>query len=269
MGARAGVSGSSSTRRFQGMFAQESLRWGLHHEPRRSPRRGATGDGTGPLKVLVIEDSERLQRSLLHGLKSSGFAVDVVGDGEEGLAFAKHGTYDVIVLDLMLPRLDGLSVLRKLRASGSKTHVLILSAKDQVEERVQGLHLGADDYLTKPFAFEELVARIRALVRRRYDAKDPVHEVGALRIDTARRAVTRGGEEIPLTPYEYAVLEYLVARRGRVVPKADLLDHLYAGDGAASENAVEVLVHQLRRKVQEPDGPEVIRTRRGHGYLVD
>ncbi|MFI5401740.1 MAG: response regulator transcription factor [Planctomycetota bacterium] len=221
------------------------------------------------MKVLVIEDSEKLQRSLLHGLKSSGFAVDVVGDGEEGLAYAKHGTYDVIVLDLMLPKMDGLTVLRKLRATGSDTHVLILSAKDQVGERVEGLQIGADDYLTKPFAFEELVARIRALIRRKYDAKEPVHRVGPLRIDTARRMVVRGDEPIPLTPQEYAVLEYLVTRRGHVVSKSDLLDHLYAGDGSASENAVEVLVHQLRKKVQEGSSPEVIQTRRGYGYLVE
>jgi DNA-binding response OmpR family regulator len=221
------------------------------------------------MKVLVIEDSERLQRSLLHGLKSSGFAVDVVGDGEEGLAYAKHGTYDVIVLDLMLPKMDGLTVLRKLRAAGSDTHVLILSAKDQVGERVEGLQIGADDYLTKPFAFEELVARIRALIRRKYDAKEPMHRVGPLRIDTARRMVVRGDEPIALTPQEYAVLEYLVTRRGHVVSKSDLLDHLYAGDGSASENAVEVLVHQLRKKVQEPSAPEVIQTRRGYGYLVE
>jgi two-component system OmpR family response regulator len=221
------------------------------------------------MKVLVIEDSERLQRSLLHGLKSSGFAVDVVGDGIEGLSFARHGTYDVIVLDLMLPKMDGLTVLKRLRALGCHTHVLILSAKDQVGERVEGLHLGADDYLTKPFAFEELVARIRALIRRKYDAKEPVLNVGPLRIDTARRLVARGDEEVALTPQEYAVLEYLVARRGHVVPKSDLLDHLYGGDGAASENAVEVLVHQLRKKVQEPPAPEIIRTRRGFGYLIE
>jgi len=221
------------------------------------------------MKVLVIEDSEKLQRSLLHGLKSSGFAVDVVGDGEEGLAYAKHGVYDVIVLDLMLPKVDGLTVLKRLRAAGSDTHVLILSAKDQVGERVEGLHLGADDYLTKPFAFEELVARIRALIRRKYDAKEPVHKIGPLRIDTARRIVVRGDQQIPLTPQEYAVLEYLVTRRGNVVSKSDLLDHLYAGDGAASENAVEVLIHQLRKKVQEPPSEEIIQTRRGYGYLIE
>ena len=220
------------------------------------------------MKVLVVEDSERLQRSLRHGLSRSGFAVDVVGNGEDGLAYARHGVYDVIVLDLMLPKLDGLTLLKRLRSGESAAHVLILSAKDQVEERIEGLQLGADDYLTKPFAFEELVARIRALVRRKYGAKSPTHRVGPLRIDTARRQVFRGDSPITLTPREYAVLEYLVARRGRVVSKPELLDHLYAGAGQGSENAVEVLIHQLRRKIQDSE-TDVIETRRGHGYLID
>jgi len=221
------------------------------------------------MKVLLIEDSERLQRSLEHGLRHSGFAVDVVGDGEEGLAFARHGTYDVIVLDLMLPRMDGLTVLRRLREAGSEVHVLILSARDQVEQRIEGLQLGADDYLTKPFAFEELVARLRALVRRKFVAKNPLRRVGDLEIDTSRRTVAFDRQELDLTRNEYSVLEYLVARAGRVVSKGELLDHLYAGDAHASENAVEVLVHQLRRKLQAASAGDVIRTRRGHGYLVE
>jgi DNA-binding response OmpR family regulator len=221
------------------------------------------------MKVLVIEDSERLQRSLELGLRRSGFAVDVVGDGEEGLAYARHGAYDAIVLDLMLPKLDGLSLLRRLREEGNKVHVLILSARDQVEQRIQGLRYGADDYLTKPFSFDELVARLQALVRRRYGAKDPVHEIGTLRIDTSRRSVSRGADEVPLTRNEYLVLEYLVVRRGRVVSKPELLDHLYGGTAHGSENAVEVLVHQLRRKIGSDGGPDVITTRRGHGYLVE
>ena len=217
------------------------------------------------MKVLVVEDSERLQRSLQHGLHRSGFAVDVVGDGEEGLAYARHGKYDVVVLDVMLPKLDGLSLLKKLRDAGNKVHVLILSAKDQVDERIEGLQLGADDYLTKPFAFDELVARLRALVRRKYNNKSPVHRVGSLQIDTGRRTVVRDDEEVPLTRSEYSALEYLVARRGRVVPKIELLDHLYAGAGHGSENAVEVLIHQLRKKVNGG----VIQTRRGHGYVIE
>ena len=200
------------------------------------------------MKVLVIEDSERLQRSLDVGLRRTGFAVDVVGDGEEGLAYARLGNYDVIVLDLMLPKLDGLSLLRQLREEGNRTHVLILSARDQVEQRIQGLRFGADDYLTKPFAFEELVARLQALVRRKFDTKDPIHEVGPLRIDTARRVVTRGAEEIDLTRNEYG---------------------LHGGAGQSSENAVEVLVHQLRKKINRNGDSDPIRTRRGHGYLVE
>ena len=221
------------------------------------------------MKVLVIEDSERLQRSLEVGLKRSGFAVDVVGDGEHGLSYAKHGGDDVIVLDLLLPGMDGLTLLRKLRAGGSDAHVLILSAKDRVDERVEGLQVGADDYLTKPFAFEELVSRIRALVRRKYGTKDPVARVGPLEIDTARRTVRRDGDEVALTPHEYSVLEYLLARRGRVVSKPDLLAHLHGVDGHASENAVEVLIHQLRKKIHAKGRPPIIRTRRGYGYLVD
>jgi DNA-binding response OmpR family regulator len=195
--------------------------------------------------------------------------VDSVADGEEGLAYAKHGVYDVVVLDLMLPKLDGLSLLRRLREDGNKVHVLVLSAKDQVQERIQGLKLGADDYLTKPFAFEELVARIEALIRREYGTKDPIHRVGPLRIDTGRRAVVRGRRPVPLTRNEYSVLEYLVARRGRVVTKLELLDHLYSGAGHGSDNAVEVLVHQLRKKIHAPGQAEIIQTRRGQGYVID
>ncbi|MDJ0976398.1 MAG: response regulator transcription factor [Planctomycetota bacterium] len=221
------------------------------------------------MKVLIVEDSERLRRSLEKGLRHSGFAVDTVGDGEEGLAYARHGTYDVVILDLMLPKLDGLTVLRRLRDEGSKVHVLVLSARDQVAERIEGLQLGADDYLTKPFDFNELVARVRALVRRRYDTKSPVHRVGPLEVDTGARTVHHDGTPIDLTRNEYAVLEYLIARRGRVVSKLELLDHLYAGSGRGSENAVEVFVHQLRKKIRVPDHDDVIRTRRGHGYVID
>jgi two-component system copper resistance phosphate regulon response regulator CusR len=221
------------------------------------------------VKVLLIDDSERLRRSLVQGLAHSGFAVEAVGDGEEGLAYANHGDHDVIVLDLMLPRMDGLAVLERLRASGNKAHVLVLSAKDQVAERIEGLRLGADDYLTKPFDFDELVARIQALVRRKYGAKNPVHKVGPLRVDTGRRAVLHGDRPVPLTRNEYSLLEYLLVRRGRVVSKPELLEHLYTEAGHGSENAVEVFVHQLRRKINAPGEPEVIQTRRGHGYLIE
>jgi len=222
-----------------------------------------------PMKVLVVEDSERLQRSLRHGLERSGFAVDVVGRGDDGLAHAQHGTYDVMVLDLMLPGLDGLTVLRRLREAGHSLHVLILSARDRVDERVAGLHSGADDYLPKPFELDELVARLRALVRRKYQEKDPIHRVGDLTVDTGRRTARVGDREVQLTAQEYSVLDYLLHRRGRVVSKRELVDHLYAGSARGSENAVEVFVHQMRRKLRDVACGNLIRTRRGHGYVMD
>jgi DNA-binding response OmpR family regulator len=221
------------------------------------------------MKILVVEDSERLQRSLSLGLTRSGFAVDVVGDGRDGLAYATHGAYDVVVLDRMLPGIDGLTVLRRLREAGSDVHVLVLTAKGQTHERIEGLRAGADDYLAKPFEFDELVARVRALVRRRYGSKAPLRSVGTLQVDVdGRRAFDQNGE-IALTPAEFAVLEHLLARRGSVVAKHEILDHLYAGDSGGTPNAVEVYVHQLRRKLRAAGHGELIRTRRGHGYVIE
>ena len=221
------------------------------------------------MKTLVIEDSERLRRSLEVGLRRSGFTVDVVGDGEEGLAYARFGRYDVVVLDLMLPKRDGLSVLRQLREEQNGVHVLVLSARDQVSDRIEGLRLGADDYLVKPFDFDELVARIRALVRRKYGQKNPVHRAGPIELDMARRAVTCGGVEIDLSAREYAVLEHLVLRRGQVVTKSELLERLYTDATCGSDNTVEVFVHQVRKKLLAAAGVELVRTRRGHGYLIE
>ncbi len=221
------------------------------------------------VKTLVIEDSERLRRSLEVGLRRSGFSVDVAGDGEDGLAHARHGKYDAVVLDLMLPGRDGLSVLRQLRAEGNAVHILVLSARDQVSDRIEGLRLGADDYLPKPFEFDELVARLRALVRRKYGAKSPVHRVGPVEIDTGSRTVTCGGTTIALSAREYAILEYLVTRRGQVVTKSCLVDRLYTDPEHGSDNAVEVFVHQLRRKLAAVSPVEVVKTRRGHGYVIE
>jgi DNA-binding response OmpR family regulator len=221
------------------------------------------------VKVLVVEDSERLGRSLAQGLGKLGYTVDVVADGESGLAFAQTYDYDVIVLDLMLPGLPGLEVLQRLRRRGRGAHVLILSARDRIEDRVRGLQLGADDYLVKPFAFDELSARIQALVRRRYHEKSPVLTVGSLVIDTASKRVTRRGLPVPLTPAEYRLLELLAYQRGRVLSQEQLLEHLHPGDAQVSSNAVEVLVSGLRRKIHARGEPAVVRTRRGFGYFVD
>jgi DNA-binding response OmpR family regulator len=220
------------------------------------------------MRILLIEDSARLQRSLGDGLRRSGYAVDVVGDGSEGLRWGLGGDYDVIVLDLMLPGKDGLTVLNRLREAGKNAHVLILTAKDTVDDRVRGLRAGADDYLVKPFAFDELLARIEALVRRRHSTKSPSVRVGDLTIDTAARTVSIAGNPVTLTPREYALLEYLVYRRGTVVSRADIERHIYADDAGVYSNAVDSAVCALRRKIDRTDCPSLIQTRRGLGYLL-
>ena len=220
------------------------------------------------MKVLVIEDSKRLRRSLEHGLKRANFTVDLVADGLEGLGQLRAYEYDVVVLDLMLPGMSGLDILAQLRNT-SQVHVLILSARDQVEDRIRGLELGADDYLVKPFDFGELVARIQALVRRRYQRKNPRLEFGPMVIDTAQRKVERAGETVQLTPSEYKILLVLAQRPRQVFSKTVLLDQLYRSDATVSENVIEVLMSSLRRKIQSPDEPPVIITRRGHGYMLN
>jgi DNA-binding response OmpR family regulator len=221
------------------------------------------------MKLLVIEDSERLRRALKEGLRRFGYAVDTAADGPEGLGFAEVNEYDVIVLDLMLPGIDGLSLLKALRRAGNHTEVLILSAKDQVEDRVRGLNLGADDYLVKPFVFDELVARIQALVRRRHNITEPGIMVGELRVDTARRQAMYHEEPIPLTPHEYRLLEYLALRRGHVISKAQLHYRLYDSDIDTELDTIEVVVSNLRRKLREAGSGDVVRTQRGFGYFVD
>ena len=221
------------------------------------------------MKILIIEDSPKLRRSLGIGLRKLGHAVDLVGDGLEGWDYARLNDYDVIVLDLMLPGLDGLGVLRKLRAMGKQTHVLILSAKDQVEDRVRGLQLGADDYMIKPFSFDELCARIDTLLRRRHMAKSPEIVLGTLRINTATREVQNRDQRIALTPGEYAILEHLVLNRGRVMSKDQMLDALHDSDSCPNANVIEVMVCTLRKKLTDGGAGPIIETRRGYGYLVE
>jgi DNA-binding response OmpR family regulator len=234
------------------------------------PERGGTASAIEePVKILLVDDSQRLLRSLSQGLKRLGYAVDMAGDGENGLALAETYDYHVIVLDLMLPGLPGLEVLRRLRARGSSAHILILSALDRVDDRVKGLQLGADDYLVKPFAFEELCARLQALVRRRHQAKNPIMQLGSLEIDAARRQVSRGREVLHLTPSEYALLEFLAYQRGRVFSKEQLVEHLHRSDSDVSSNVIEVLVSGLRKKIHAHGEPPILRTRRGFGYVVE
>jgi two-component system, OmpR family, copper resistance phosphate regulon response regulator CusR len=221
------------------------------------------------MRLLIVEDSKRLRATLARGLRKAGYAVDTAQDGREGLWLATENDYDVVVLDLMLPEVDGLSVLRRLRALGRQTHVLILSAKDLVEDRVQGLGLGADDYLVKPFSFGELRARIQALVRRAYHAKNPLLRIAGLEIDTAARRVVHAGREIKLTPHEYGVLEVLVLRAGEVVSRRELWERLYEFESDVSSNVVDVLVCSLRKKLPQDEPQALIKTLRGHGYLVE
>ncbi|MBL7223618.1 MAG: response regulator transcription factor [Candidatus Brocadiae bacterium] len=221
------------------------------------------------MRVLVVEDYAPLRKSLARGLRQEGFAVDLSADGEEGLWYAQSNDYDVIVLDLMLPKLDGLGILRRLRGEGHKAPVLILTAKGEVDDRVHGLNLGADDYLVKPFAFKELLARIQALVRRRYDSHDPMLCVGDLTIDTAARTATRSGRALDLTAREYALLELLALRAGEVVTRTDIWEHVYEFDSSAQSNVVEVYIGYLRRKLEQGGLPRLIHTRRGQGYVLE
>lgn len=220
------------------------------------------------MRLLLIEDYAPLRKSLAKGLREAGFAVDVTGDGEEGFWYAKSNDYDVILLDLMLPKMDGLTILRRLREEGSAVQVLILTAKDTVDDRVKGLNLGADDYLVKPFAFEELLARVRALVRRNYESRSPVIRVADLEINTSTRVVRRTGEVIALTPREYALLEFLALRAGQVVTRAEIWEHLYDFEDESTSNVTDVYILYLRRKLERGGRPRLIQTRRGVGYVL-
>jgi DNA-binding response OmpR family regulator len=215
-----------------------------------------------------VEDYELLRESLTQGLREAAFAVDAASDGEEALWYARSNNYDVMILDLMLPKLDGLTVLRRLREKNFQTCVLILTAKDSPEDRVRGLDLGADDYLVKPFVFAELLARVRALVRRRYDSKSPVVKIADMELDTAARLARRAGRVIELSAREYALLEFMAMRVGKVVSRLDIWEHVYDFNSEAGSNVVDVYIGHLRRKIEGDGLPRLIHTRRGHGYVL-
>lgn len=220
------------------------------------------------MRILVIEDYELLRESVAQGLREAGFAVDTAATGPQGLWQAQGEAYDVIILDLMLPGMDGLTILKKLREKKNAAHVLILTAKDAPHDRVRGLDHGADDYLTKPFVFAELAARVRALVRRKYDARAPILRVGDLALDTAARTAWRAGREVELSAREYALLELLALRAGQVVTRTEIWGHVYEMDSAADSNVVDVFIGHLRKKIEQPGLPRLIHTRRGHGYVL-
>jgi DNA-binding response OmpR family regulator len=219
------------------------------------------------VRLLIVEDSRPLRESLRKGLLGAGFAVDATGDGAEGLALARANPYDLLVLDLMVPGLDGWQVLDRLRDRESRPHVLVLTARDGVSDRVRGLDAGADDYLVKPFHFDELLARLRALVRRRYAERSPTVDVDGLCIDLNARTACYRDAPLDLSAREYALLEYLALRRGQVVSREEIEDHIYGVNRLPASNAVDSTVCILRSKIG-PAGKQLLRTRRGRGYQL-
>ncbi|MGC8723158.1 MAG: response regulator transcription factor [Acidobacteriota bacterium] len=222
------------------------------------------------MRLLIVEDDPQIAALSKKKLEEAGFAVDWARDGEEGLSLALAEPYDCAVVDVMLPRLDGLSLIREMRKERVNTPVLILSAKRSVEDRVEGLHSGSDDYLTKPFAFSELLARIHALLRRATGAMEPVRlEAGDLSLDLLRHEAFRGGKRINLKPKEFSLLEYLMRSRGRVVSKTMILEHVWDYHFEPQANVVEAAISRLRDKVDRDFEPKMIRTLRGVGYLLE
>ncbi|GAA1521450.1 response regulator transcription factor [Sphaerisporangium rubeum] len=219
------------------------------------------------MRVLVVEDERRMAAALRRGLQAEGFAVDLAHDGEDGLHLAREGDYDVVVLDIMLPGLSGYKVCERLRAEENWVPILMLSAKDGEYDLADGLDLGADDYLTKPFSYVVLVARLRALMRRGARRRPAVLRAGDLELDPAARTVSRGGEPIELTPREFGLLEYLLRRPGEVVSKTEILEHVW-DTYDTDPNVVEVYVGYLRRKIDVPFGRATLRTVRGAGYRL-
>jgi len=230
----------------------------------------ANGDWGGFrfMRLLVIEDERKLAGFIRKGLEEEGYAVDVASDGEAGLEMALDGVHDLILLDIQLPRKDGLTVLQELRRKKIATPVLLLTVRATIEDKVLGLDSGADDYLTKPFAFEELVARVRALLRRRGEAREPILRVGDLTLDPARRTVHRGGMRIDFTVRELALLDYFMRNPGRVLTRTMIIEHVWDYNFDPMTNVVDVYVNYLRRKIDLEGKPKLIHTVRGAGYVL-
>ncbi|HLU49379.1 MAG TPA: response regulator transcription factor [Planctomycetota bacterium] len=220
------------------------------------------------MKVLLVEDEERIASFICRGLEEEGYAVEVCSDGERGLMRAVDGRPDLIILDLMLPKRDGLDVLRSLRSKDTHVPVLILTARDGVEARVAGLDSGADDYLAKPFAFDELLARLRALLRRTPTARPPALSYADIVLDPATRTVTRRGRTIDLSPREFALLEYFLRHPEHVLSRTRIFEHVWQGRYDGLSNVVDVYVNYLRRKLESAGEERVIATVRGHGYAL-
>ncbi|MEE9402361.1 MAG: response regulator transcription factor [Desulfobacteria bacterium] len=221
------------------------------------------------MRILIVEDDKKIASFVSKGLREAGFAVDAAHDGVDGLHLALIEPYDAAVVDIMLPGLDGLSLIERLREKNIRTPVLILSAKRTVDDRVKGLQTGGDDYMTKPFSFSELLARIQALIRRASQASDPsALRAGALTIDLLSREASRGGQPINLPSREFSLLEYLMRNKGRIISKTSILEHVYDYSFDPQTNVVDVLVCRLRNKVDRDFEPKMIHTVRGMGYVL-
>jgi DNA-binding response OmpR family regulator len=220
------------------------------------------------MRILVAEDHPSLARSIANGLREEGYAVDLTFDGAEALQMAKGNEYDAIVLDINLPNVDGFRILPQIRGKGLTTPVLCLTARDGIADRVRGLELGADDYLVKPFAWEELLARVKAIIRRGHSQKCSSITVGDLQVDTARKCAKRGERQIELTAREYALLEYLAHRSGQVVTRTEIWQHLWDQHDEVSSNVVDVYIGYLRQKLDKDFDTKLIHTRRGQGYML-
>ena len=220
------------------------------------------------MRVLLVEDHKPLARVLRQGLEEENFAVDLAADGEDADFKVRNTPYDVVILDMMIPKIDGLTLLKQWRKDGIDTHVLVLTARGGIEDKVSGLDSGADDYMTKPYRIEELLARLRALIRREHNVKDPVLRVYDLEIDTSARTVKRAGQAISLTPREYGLLEFLAFHRGKVATRSMIWEHLYDEQDESTSNVVDVYIRYLRNKVDKGFDLPLILTRWGEGYLL-
>ncbi|HEY9500462.1 MAG TPA: response regulator transcription factor [Pyrinomonadaceae bacterium] len=221
------------------------------------------------MRILLVEDEPRMANVIAKGLREHAYAVDVSGDGDAALYQTSINDYDLIILDVLLPKRNGFEICRDLRMSGNSTPVLMLTARATVDDRVEGLEAGADDYLTKPFSFRELLARVKALLRRETKLRPDIFQIGDLIIDSASHRVSRANQEVVLTAKEYALLEYLAQRKGQLVSRADIATHVWDESFDPFSNAIEVYMNRLRKKIDERHSSKLLHTRRGEGYILE
>ncbi|MDY5306159.1 response regulator transcription factor [Fusobacterium gastrosuis] len=220
------------------------------------------------MKILVVEDEKDLNSVITRHLKKNNFSVDSVFDGEEALNFSEYENYDLVILDIMMPKLNGYEVIKKLRTKQNETPVLMLTAKDNIEDKVKGLDLGADDYLVKPFDFNELLARIRAIIRRKYGNSSNQLSIDDLVLNISKKTVTRDGISIELTGKEYEILEYLLQNKGHILSREQIREHVWDFDYDGESNVIDVLIKNIRRKIDKLDSKSLITTKRGLGYVI-